>query len=127
MAKDEFRAQVEDIDTDKVEIIKRGDEYDFLKTIENIKDIDERVLLIKNVELLGEKAHLKFKDKTKLVISGDIEKCSFKEELLNIPYRTIILFSDLSNYSKVIPYELQQYEGYIWGSKKGVVKIDVRW
>ncbi len=125
MAKDEFKNQVKEIDANKVEIIKSGEEKDFLETIENVKDVDEQVLLIKNVELLGEKSYAAFKGKTKLIVSGDMEKCSFKEELLSIPYKTVIMFSQLSGYDKVVPHELQQYEGYMWGNKEGVVKIDV--
>ena len=124
MAEDEFKIQVNEFYMNKVEIIKRGYEEDFIRTIDSMKEGDERVLLVKNVERLSEKAFLKFKDKKKLVVSGDLEFCIFKDELLQIPFRTVILFSTLYHYDRVIPDALGQYEGYMWGNKEGVVKID---
>src|SRR3989344_53946 len=79
MAEDEFKIQVNEFYMNKVEIIKRGYEEDFIRTIDSMKEGDERVLLVKNVERLSEKAFLKFKDKKKLVVSGDLEFCIFKD------------------------------------------------
>ena len=122
-ATDEFKSQVGDIDPDKVEIVQRGREEDFLKVVSSLKDLDERVILIKNVELLSSNAFQAIKDKQKFIISGDIKKCSFKDELINFPFKTTILFSQLEN--KTLP-SLQKYEGYMRGENAGIVKVEVR-
>ena len=123
MAKDEFISQVENIDSSRITFVKTDREADLIKEIANIKNLDERVILIKNVELLSHEVFTIIEKLSKLVISGNIEKCLFKADLLRFPFKTSILFSPLFDKNLL---NLHKYGGYMWGRKEGYIRVNSR-
>lgn len=100
MAKEEFREQMRDGDLGNVISVKTGEEEDLLTTLKQTPDIQERVILLKNIDALRPDIFPAIKACHKLVISGDIDRCSFGDELRTIPFKTIIQFSPLRDSDK---------------------------
>jgi hypothetical protein len=62
--------------------------------------------------------------KDKIVLSGDINKCSFKNRILNTKFKTKIFFSALGNFTFKL---LQKYEGFfVSDDLKGITKVIFR-
>lgn len=123
-AKDEFKEQIGNIDFTKVKIVTTGEETDLLNTVKETQDVHERIVLLKNIDLLSQKILPVIQNFNKMIISGDVDTCSFNKKLLTISYKTIILFSPLNNSDKIFPDNFQKYEGYMWGKENGIVKIE---
>ena len=140
MAKDNFLEQVKGneskinyvTDEDKIDInaqaiiIESGNEKLFLESLNKIKDIEERVVFIKNIEVFSDIVFDSCLKLSKIIFSGDIDKCSasIQKNLLNKKYETIIVFS-----KPQIPFKfdvpiLEKYTGYLWNNeKKGFVQV----
>lgn len=105
-AKEEFVKQVGTID-DKIIFFVKEEVEEFRKLLTKSDDI---IIIIKNIELFGENIFDLVSEKTKLIISGDITKCSFVNKILEKPFKTKIFFSKLKDIN--IP-QLQKYEAYL--------------
>lgn len=139
MARDEFISQTEgkaetvlieditqiDTNTDaEVIFVKRETPEAFMKLINRLKDIDERIILIKNFELFDKEVFESIKDKHSFILSGDIDNCAYKEEVLKTKFITEILFSQPTvDIGKILP-RLEKYQGYMWGNEDtGVTRL----
>ena len=81
-----------------------------------------KVILIKNIELFNEEIFDAVKDFSNVIISGDLNNCSFKEKILQKSFNTSIYFSPLD---EALP-ELQEYEGYFVSQNNiGRVSLEV--
>lgn len=138
MAKDNFLQQVAGnenkvlIATQKYQLtidkqailIESGNQNLFFEALNCLDDIDERIIFIKNFEVFDDKIILAVSSKQKLIISGDIDNSSIKDELTNKNFKTIIQFSK-SN-TKLYPEcpILKKYVGYFWQkNKNGLLKM----
>lgn len=66
------------------------------------------------------------KDHNKVIISGDIDKCSFADKILEKKFNTKIAFSQSEADLGIKLSELKPYEGYLCGlDKQGFVKLDI--
>ncbi len=111
-----------DADKKQIIFIESGDHESFVYTVQSLPDINERVILIKNIEVFEEKVYEQVEDKPFIIISGDIEKCSYKQRIFAKKYQTNILFSPLDMGIK-LP-KLEQYHGYLSGKDKhGIVRL----
>lgn len=57
----------------------------------------------------------------KIILSGDIDKCQAKEQIMSKPYKTIIAFTKPQT---PLPFKLptlDKYTGYLWQSDKEVI------
>ncbi|MDO8269097.1 MAG: hypothetical protein Q7T54_00295, partial [Candidatus Levybacteria bacterium] len=109
---------------DKVIFVKGTEPSEFIRNVKELEDINERVILIKNIDLFDQSIFDAVFEKNKVVISGDIEKVSYKEHLLTRNFKTKILFSPAS--FEQIP-ELQEWNGYlITENKKGEVSLEIQ-
>ena len=104
MAKEEFEKQVGNGGT----FYTKEKEMEFL--MEDLNDRENRVICIKNVEMFSEGTISTILGNKNIIISGDLNKCPFKNNILGKPFATKILFSKLSDTS--IP-ELKKYEGFV--------------
>lgn len=82
----------------------------FIRLVEELPDINERVILIKNIDLFPENVFTAVKEKSKVIYSGDVTKTSFKDALLKLPFKTKVFYSPLEGES--IP-SLEKYQGYL--------------
>jgi hypothetical protein len=85
----------------------------FIHLTKKLPDIQERIILIKNIELFEENILKSIDDSYKLIISGDIDKCHFKSEVLAKDFTTKIFFSPLKVDNSIKLPQLQKYEGYL--------------
>lgn len=94
----------------------------FITNIQTNSDVNDRVILIKNIELFSEEIFNTVKDFSNVIISGDLNKCSFKEKILQKSFNTSTYFSPLD---EALP-ELQEYEGYfVSQNNTGRVSLEV--
>ena len=103
-------------------IVKSGDEKLFLETLEKLPDISERIIFIKNIEHFSEELFEAVKDYKKIIFSGDLDRCKFKDKLLHMDFKTNILFSTMQSTNFALP-ELGQYEGLLLGENLGGIVV----
>ena len=96
----------------------------FIATLNQLEDIDERIVFIKNFEIFEKEVILECLQYNELIISGNIDNCSIKEKVWLHTYNTIIAFSE-PTYKLPIKYIPQEkYIWYIeWKDKIGTIKI----
>lgn len=123
MARDEFVKQVGEYQNDNVIFIKGTEHFDFLKSVKELGDIDDRVILIKNIDLFTQEIFDSVSSKNKVIISGNIDKVPYKDHILQKVYKTKIFFSPAS--FEQVP-DLQKWDGYLIGqNKKGTVSLQL--
>ena len=109
----------------KALILKSGDEDLFLRVAPGLEDINERVVLIKNIEVFDESIFDFVLGFQKVIFSGDIDKCEAKGSIMKSKFRTIVVFSKPKVPLPFQMLELQKYQGYFWGeARKGVVRLE---
>jgi len=138
MAKDDFLAQVGDINPFIVEstklpdnleehqvvMIKSGEKELFMKTVTTLADLNERIIYVKNIDIMGQEVFDLIKDKNLLVVSGDIALCAFKDELLALPFHSRIALSEIEDPMLRPMPPLVKYVGYYKGkSGEGMVSL----
>lgn len=124
-AKVDFRRQLGESINENSIIIDSGEESIFIEKLDEIKDLYDTIILLKNMENYSTKLFDKLKDKKMVIFSGDIDKCVFKEQLSNKDFKIKIFFS----YPEIIKVEnkieLPKYNGHIIGDKyNGIVKFE---
>ena len=123
-AKELFRDQLNGRMNENIIIIPTGDEDDFIKELDKIKDLDERIILFKNIEEYSIKLFNKLKDHKYVIFSGDIDKCAFRNELLGINFKTKIFFSYPEKTEVANKVDLHKYKGLIISSKyNGIISL----
>ena len=70
----------ENFDKDKVIFYTKEYVSDFKNFIENANE--DRIIIIKNIELFEESIFDLLSTRNKIIISGDLSKCSFKNKIL---------------------------------------------
>ena len=109
----------------QVVILKSGDEKLFLEIAPKLADINERVVLVKNIEVFSDAVFDYCSKLQKVIFSGDIDKCGAKDKIIAKGYKTIVAFSK-PEFS--LPFKLpalEKYDGYLWSEKKsGLVKVE---
>ncbi len=105
-------------------ILESGNENLFLEIIKTLPDINERVILIKNIEVFSEAIFDKCLNYQQLILSGNIDKCSSKIAISKYPFNTIITFTKTKIDLGITIPPLEKYLAY-WSSKdkKGFTKI----
>ncbi len=123
-AKDLFKEQLNGEMNDNIIIIPTGDEDDFIKELDTIKDLDERIILFKNIEEYSINLFNKLKDQNFVIFSGDIDKCEFGEELMKKEFKTKIFFSYPEKFEVENKIDLPKYNGHILGDRyNGIISL----
>lgn len=120
MAIKEFNEQAESDENVQFFTKEKGDE--FINFISQTSDLNDHIVLIKNIELFNEEVFNAVKKFDCLVISGDINKCPFKEKILQNTFSTKIYFSPLEGQIVKLP----KYQGLLISEKhNGAVLVTV--
>ncbi len=120
MAEDEFVKQGGNYDNGKVQFYTKEKVEEF-KEILASENTDDQVIVIKNIELFEEDVFGLIASKENVVISGDINKSSFMQAILDKEFTTQIYFSPLMDTE--LP-ALNKYEGFVVsGGYKGVTSL----
>lgn len=124
MARDEFKELTKiEADSDRVIFIKLEESDRLVDLSKNLKGIDGYIILVKNFELFDQDVIESILDKPKLLLSGNLDECSFKDILLRHQYATRITFSQSENFL-LIPEKLSKYHAYMETDReKGIVAI----
>lgn len=106
-------------------IVRSGDWKLCLAVLETLSDIEQRIIFIKNIEsILTKELFLAVKMRDKLILSGDVDKTGFAEEIIVLHFKTKIIFSPpKENVGVDIPI-LDRYVGFIAGREHGLIKLD---
>jgi hypothetical protein len=110
--------------TNQVIILESGNEKLFLQALKKLSDIDERIILIKNIEVFSQNVFDACLNNKKIILSGDIDKCVAKKQIASKKFNTIVVFTKPKiNLGITVP-NLRKYIGY-WYSQKiiGQAKI----
>lgn len=103
-------------------IVKSGDQKLFLQVLEQLKDLDERIVFIKNIEVFSEELYGSISSLKNIIFSGDIDKCKYKDRMLKKDFQSVIMFSDMQTTNFQLP-ELGQYEGLMLGETNGGIIV----
>lgn len=94
-------------------------------TLDNLADINERVILIKNIEKFENEIILKVIAFDKVILSGHIDECDLKSEISQKAYNSVILFNVLDSISIGEIPSLDKYTAYFWTKDlQGITKIE---
>ena len=105
-------------------IVESGNEKLFLSALAKLDDINERVVLVKNMEVFSDAVFDSCLELQKIILSGNLDECSMKKQISEKQYKTIVLFSKSEIPLKVEPPELEKYKGYLWcDDKEGLVSV----
>jgi hypothetical protein len=77
----------------QVIILESGNESLFIEVVKNLSDIDERITLVKNMEVFSEKVFEACLGLSKIILSGNIDTCVFGEKISKIDFKTYIAFN----------------------------------
>ncbi len=123
-AKEEFKKQLGVSINENALIIESGDESVFIKELDEIQDLSERIILCKNIENYSSSLFDKLKDQKLVIFSGDTNKCEFGEKLVNKDFKTKIFFSYPEKIEVVDKIYLPKYKGMIISSKyEGIISL----
>jgi len=138
MAKDNFFEQIKDnsekaiyvtdekqLDEAQGIILESGNKELFLKALKMLPDINERIILVKNIEAFSQDIFDDCLDFSNLILSGNIDKSVAKEQIIKKQFNTIITFSKPQIKLPFNVPPLGKYIGYWWSeNNKGLVKIE---
>ncbi|NVN97072.1 hypothetical protein HXX01_02450 [Candidatus Nomurabacteria bacterium] len=125
-AKELFRNQLGSRVNDKnIIIIESGDEENFIKELDNIGDLDERIVLFKNIEEYSQNLFDKLKNHKLTIFSGDVDKCAFSNSLMKMDFKAQILFTYPENLEIENKIDLPKFSGHIIGERlNGIIRIE---
>ncbi len=99
-------------------VINADDEKLCLETIKYLKDIDDRIIFIKNIDIFHKRLLNESSKYNKLILSWEIDTCPAKEKILKTSFNSILLFSQ----PKIkLPYKfipIAPFTWYIWSKNK---------
>lgn len=118
-------SDLENAKNSQVIILESGNEQLFLDIAKEISDLEERVILVKNIEIFSEKVFDICLNLKKVILSGHLDECVDKERISKKEYETIIAFSNTEISLPISIPELEKYNGYLQASNyRGIVKIE---
>ncbi len=138
MAKENFLNQVTGYENDvlfvtkkdqividkRVLIIESGNEDLFLTALSDLKDINERIIFVKNFEVFSEDTVLLAAQSKRAIISGNLDVFLAKAKLLERGYKTIIQFSQSTSIINPPCPDLEKYVGFFWQTDaSGLLKV----
>mgnify|MGYP003600853254 FL=1 len=92
--------------------------------LDRLNDAPERVIFFKNFELFEEPIFLRIKSLPNLVLMGNLDKCSYADQLVAKNWQTKIFFSASKQISDVKLPPLEKYQGYLESTaQNGIVSL----
>jgi len=123
-AKELFKKEIGDEANENILIIESGDDTKCIEQLDTINDLSERIVLFKNIDNYDAKLFDKLKDEKLVIFSGNLDECSFKDELLKKDFKTKIFFSYPKDIEIENKLELPKYCAYIVSDKyQGIITV----
>ena len=105
-------------------ILESGNENLFTKATEELSDVDKRVILVKNIEAFSMKTFEHVLKLNKIILSGDIDNCVAKNEIIKKSWNSIVAFNKPETTLLIKIPILEKYNGYLSNkNKNGIIKI----
>jgi len=105
-------------------IIESGNATLFLNAIKSLPDINERVVFIKNIEIFNEEIFDICFNHEKVIISGDIDDCTFRDKIPDNKFKTVIAFNQPEIAIKIKVPKLERWASYLLNdTKDGIITI----
>lgn len=105
-------------------MLPSGDTQKFKKTITNLKNINKTIIFVKNIEEFDFSIIEEIINKKNIILSGDIDRCPFKEKIAEKKFKNKIFFSPPKINLGIRTPILDRYKGYFWSKrKKGVIVL----
>lgn len=107
-------------------ILDSGNEALFMEAIKELKDINERIILVKNMEAFSSDTLNACLDFNNIILSGNIDTCIEKEKIMQKTFKSIVAFTKPEISLPIDVPELEKWTGYLdGGDKKGIIKVQV--
>jgi len=105
-------------------ILESGNQALLDFTLNNLPDIKERIILIKNIEKFEDNIISKVLSFDKIILSGHLDECSLKESIIQKEYKNIVLFNNPKVKLSVTAPDLEKYNAYFWTKDlEGITKV----
>lgn len=105
-------------------VLNSGEEIDFIDAIRRIPDIQDRIILVKNMERYTHALLDSLSGLSLLVLSGDLDKTSYGDMLHDKNFLTKIYFSQSEKFPLEDFGDLAKYRGILHGERiKGFVSL----
>jgi len=106
-------------------IIESGNATLFLNAIKNLPDLNERIIFIKNIEIFNEEIYDACIESKKLIISGDIDECDYKDKIPNQQFKTIIAFNQPKTPIKIKIPTLEKWDSFLSSeNQNGILTLE---
>lgn len=108
----------------QVIILESGNETLFHEAVKMLPDLEERVILVKNMEVFSKVVFDACLNMEKVILSGNIDTCVDKEKISKKDFKTIIAFSKPEIPLPIEVPVLEKYTGFLLSGKKiGIVAV----
>ena len=105
-------------------VLESGNEKLLLDALDKLDDVDERIIFIKNIETFNDEVFDRCLKKKNIILSGDLDKCSAKNQIAKTKYKTIIAFSKPAIPLPITLPALEKFIGYLRSEdKEGFIKV----
>ncbi len=142
MAKDNFLEQiggvngdvafvnsVEDLENHKESraiILDSGNESLFTDAVRLLPDVNERIILVKNIEAFSARVFEACLPLDNIVLSGYIDACVSKDEIMEKKYNSMVVFTKPEITLPLEVPELPKWTGYLSSeNKSGMIKVQI--
>ncbi|MEI6511139.1 MAG: hypothetical protein WCO25_03800 [Candidatus Uhrbacteria bacterium] len=137
-AKDDFKLMLTADELERVEsvgpgdaivgkqavLVNPGDAKALVAVLGKLDDLQERVILVKNIERFSLETLDAVRRLPHVVYSGDADDCPFADELATVDFATKIFFTPSMRFPVEGMPALEKYQGYAVGTEKnGVVTL----
>jgi len=110
----------------QVIIIESGREDLFVSALDNLADINERIILVKNFDIFSPSTLKATMQIEKLILSGNLDNCSIADIIAEKKYDSLIAFSEPKTKIPVDIPKLEKHTGYLWcQSASGITSVAV--
>ncbi len=142
MAKDNFLGQIgqgyskigfvnskDDLESYKdsdVIILDSGNESLFIEAIKMLPNINERVILVKNIEAFSNEIFDTCLDLNNIILSGNIDMCIAKDRIVKKSFKTTVVFTKPEIPLSIEVPKLDKWTGYLSSQgHSGMIKVQI--
>jgi hypothetical protein len=107
-------------------ILNSGDEDLFVEALKSLSGINERVVLVKNIEAFSAKVFDSCLNLEKVVLSGHIDACVAKDKIMEKKYNSMVVFTKPEITLQIGVPELEKWTAYLsTQSKTGIIRVEM--
>lgn len=117
-------SELEVVKDKQVIILESGNENLFIEALKILPDIEQRVVLVKNIEAFSSAVFDSCIGLSRIILSGNLDECVSKNQIAEKPFQNIVVFTKTVTSLPVELPELEKWTGYLSGTDaKGIIKV----